>query len=50
MLTNVLLAILVLALIASIPGIWPHSKDWGKGPITAIFILLMLVLVIALTG
>lgn len=45
----ILIVILILALVGAIPGAWPHTKDWGKGPITAIFILLMLIIVLALT-
>jgi hypothetical protein len=42
MLGTVIVVVLILLLVGAIPGAWPHSKEWGKGPVG----LLMLVLVI----
>jgi hypothetical protein len=50
MLTTVILIVLVILLLGAIPGAWPHSKDWGRGPIGLLTLVLVIVLIIALLG
>jgi hypothetical protein len=50
MLSTLLVVVLVLLLIGAIPGAWPHSKDWGRGPVGIVTVILVIVLVILLLG
>lgn len=49
MLQTVLLVILILLLIGAFP-MWPYSIGWGYGPSGILFILLIIVLVLLITG
>jgi hypothetical protein len=50
MLPTVFIVVLILLLVGAIPGAWPHSKDWSRGPASAILVILVLVIILALTG
>lgn len=49
MLGTILLVILVLMLAGAIPT-WPHSKGWGYAPSGTLFLILIVVIVLLLTG
>lgn len=49
MIGTILLIILILILIGALPQ-WPHAANWGYGPSGVLFIILIIVLVLALTG
>ncbi len=46
---TVLLVLLILLLIGAWP-MWPYSLGWGYGPSGILFVILIVVLVLALTG
>lgn len=46
---TILLIVLVLMLIGAFPT-WPHSHNWGYGPIGGVGLLLLVVLILLLTG
>jgi hypothetical protein len=46
---TVLLIILVLALIGVLPT-WPHSREWGYGPVGITGLLVLVLLFLLLTG
>ena len=46
---TVLLILLVLLLIGGLPT-WGYAQSWGYGPSGALFVILIIVLVLALTG
>jgi hypothetical protein len=50
MLGTVIVVVLILLLVGAIPGAWPHSKEWGKGPVGLLMLVLVIVLILALTG
>jgi hypothetical protein len=50
MLGTIVIVLLILLLIGAIPGAWPHSKDWGKGPIGLLTLILVVVLILMLLG
>lgn len=50
MLYTVLIIILVLLLVGAIPGAWPHSKDWGNGPMGLIGLILVIMIIVILLG
>jgi hypothetical protein len=50
MLSTILLIGLIILLVGSIPGAWPHSKDWGRGPVGLLSLLLVIVLILLLVG
>jgi hypothetical protein len=47
---TLLLIVLIILVIGSIPGAWPYSKDWGRGPIGILSLILIVVLIIMLMG
>ena len=49
MLGTLLLAILVLALLGSVPA-WPYSRGWGYGPSGLVGTVLLIVLILFLLG
>jgi hypothetical protein len=49
MLGTILIIILILFVIGSLPA-WPYSSGWGFGPSGGLFILLIIIVVLALTG
>jgi hypothetical protein len=46
---TILLIILILILIGAVPR-WGYSSGWGYGPSGIVFILLIVVIVLLLTG
>jgi hypothetical protein len=46
---TVLLIVLILMLIGAVPS-WPHSRNWGYGPIGGLGLLLVIVVVLLLMG
>jgi hypothetical protein len=50
MLTTLVLIVLIILVVGAIPGAWPHSKDWGRGPIGVLTLLLIIVLILMLVG
>lgn len=50
MLSTVLIIVLILLLIGALPGMWPHSRDWGGGPVGGIGLLLVILIVLILMG
>lgn len=46
---TILLIILILLLVGVIP-VWPHSRNWGYGPIGGLGTLLVILLVLVLLG
>jgi Protein of unknown function (DUF3309) len=45
-----ILAVFVLvALVGSLP-IWPHSKEWGFGPISFVSVIILIILILFWTG
>lgn len=49
MLSTILLAILVLALIGAFPS-WPHSRSWGYGPSGMLGAIVVILLILLLLG
>jgi hypothetical protein len=49
MITTILLVVLVLMLLGALPA-WPYSRDWGYGPGSIVFVLLVILLVAFLLG
>lgn len=49
MLITILLVILVLLLVGALPT-WPHSSGYGWGPSGVLFVLVIVLLVLMLTG
>jgi hypothetical protein len=45
----ILLIILILLLLGAFPR-WPYSASWGYGPSSILFVLLIIVIVLLLTG
>lgn len=45
----VLLVILILMLVGVVPT-WPHARSWGYWPGGVVFVLLIVLLILALTG
>lgn len=45
----ILLIILILLLVGAVPA-WPHSRGWGYRPASVLFVLLIILLVLALSG
>jgi Protein of unknown function (DUF3309) len=46
---TILLIVLVLMLIGAIPS-WPHSRNWGYGPIGGLGLIVVVLLVLLLMG
>ncbi|MDP3705179.1 MAG: DUF3309 family protein [Legionellaceae bacterium] len=49
MLGTILLILLILFLIGGLPT-WPHSRNWGYGPVSIIGTILVIYLVLILIG
>jgi Protein of unknown function (DUF3309). len=47
--STAILVILILLLIGALPA-WPHSASWGYGPSGGLFLVLIVLLVLVLTG
>ena len=47
--TLILVVLLILLLVGAIPA-WPHSANWGRGPVSVLGVLLIVVVVLLLTG
>ncbi len=45
----ILLIILILLLVGAVPA-WPYSRGWGYGPSGILFVLLIVLLILALSG
>jgi len=45
----ILLIVLILMLIGVLPT-WPHSSRWGYGPVGAVGLVFVIILVLVLTG
>ena len=45
----VLAVFVLVALVGSLP-IWPHSKKWGFGPISAVSAIILVILILFWTG
>jgi len=45
----ILLIILILLLVGAVPS-WPYSRGWGYRPFGVIFVLLIVLLILALSG
>jgi hypothetical protein len=50
LLSTIILIVLIILLIGAIPGAWPHSKDWGRGPVGLLTLILVVVLILMLLG
>jgi hypothetical protein len=50
LLSTIILIVLIILLIGAIPGAWPHSKDWGRGPVGILTLILVVVLILMLLG
>jgi hypothetical protein len=50
LLSTIILIVLIILLIGAIPGAWPHSKDWGRGPVGLLTLILVVVLIVMLLG
>lgn len=46
---TILLIVLILLLIGAIPS-WPHSRNWGYGPLGGLGLVLVIVIVLLLMG
>lgn len=46
---TILLVVLILMLIGVLPT-WPHSSSWGYGPVGALGLVFIIILVLILTG
>jgi len=46
---TILLIVLILLLIGAIPS-WPHSRNWGYGPIGGLGLLIIVIVVLLLMG
>jgi len=46
---TILLIVLILLLIGAFPS-WPHSNNWGYGPVGGLGLVLIVVVVLLLTG
>ena len=46
---TILVIILCLFLIGAIPS-WPHSRNWGYGPLSGIGLVLMILIILILMG
>jgi hypothetical protein len=49
-LLTVLLIVLIIMVVGSIPGAWPYSKDWGRGPIGFLTLMLVIILILMIVG
>lgn len=49
MLSIILLVILILLLAGAAP-IWPHAAEWGYGPSGVLFVLVIVLLILMMTG
>ena len=47
--STLLIVLLVLLLVGGLPT-WPHSANWGYAPGGTLFVLLMVLIVLAITG
>ena len=47
--STLLIVLLVLLLIGVLPT-WPHSANWGYAPGGTLFVLLVVLLILSLTG
>jgi hypothetical protein len=45
----VLAVFVLIALVGSLP-IWPHSKQWGFGPIAGVSFVILVILILFWTG
>jgi cytochrome c biogenesis protein CcdA len=45
MLGAVLLVLLITLIIGSIPGAWPHTRDWSRWPMGLLMLVLAIVLI-----
>lgn len=45
----ILLIILILLLVGAVPA-WPYSRGWGYGPSGILFVLLIVIIILALSG
>lgn len=45
----ILLIILVLLMIGALPT-WPHSRNWGQGPVSGIGVILIIIVILLLLG
>jgi Protein of unknown function (DUF3309) len=50
--TIIILIILTVALLLSLPGVWPYSRTWGAGyyPSLVLTIIILVMLILAATG
>ena len=46
---TLLLIVLILMLVGALPT-WPHSRNWGYGPIGGLGLVVIIVLVLVLMG
>ncbi len=46
---TILLIVIILLLIGVLPS-WPHSRNWGYGPVGGIGLVLIIIIVLLLTG
>jgi len=46
---TILIVILVLMLLGVFPA-WPHSRGWGYGPSGGLWLVLVILLILLLTG
>ena len=45
----ILLIILLFLLLGAVPA-WPHSRDWGYGPLGGLGLVLLIVLLLVMFG
>lgn len=46
---TILLIVIILLLIGVLPS-WPHSRNWGYGPVGGLGLVLIIIIVLLLTG
>ena len=46
---TILLIVLILLLVGALPT-WPHSRSWNYGPSGIMFVLLVIVIILLVTG
>lgn len=49
MLSTILIIVLILLLVGALPS-WGHSRNWGPYPAGALFVVLLVIIVLVLTG